>query len=139
MNIGWTKLRWGISNFWISGQSLIKENCPNSSTSDDIDMKLGPVTKLDKGNNKRQKNIDDVMSENCDVIVFFGFMANLEQSGSRIPDQQSAKLIFSLMVNFYLTKTESRTKKSLKQLSCFRAVSPHTVALSKGTIFAKKC
>ena len=61
---------WGISNFWISGQSLIKENCPNSSTSDDIDMKLGPVTKLDKGNNKRQKNIDDVMSENCDVIVF---------------------------------------------------------------------
>ena len=33
-------------------------------------MKLGPVTKLDKGNNKRQKNINDAMSENCDVIVF---------------------------------------------------------------------
>ena len=66
-------------------------------------------------------------------------MTNLEQSGSRIPDLQSAKLIFSLMVNFCLTKTESRPKKSLKQLSCFRAVSSHTVALSKGTIFAKKC
>ena len=32
----------------ISGQSLIKENCPNSRTNDDINMKLGRVTKLDK-------------------------------------------------------------------------------------------
>ena len=38
----------GISGFRISGQSLIKENCHNSRTSDDIDMKLRPVTKLDK-------------------------------------------------------------------------------------------
>ena len=38
----------GISDFRISGQSFIKENCHNSRTSDDIDMKLGPVTKLDK-------------------------------------------------------------------------------------------
>ena len=38
----------GISNFLISGQSLIKESCHNSRTSDDIDMKLEPVTKLDK-------------------------------------------------------------------------------------------
>ena len=38
----------GISDFWISGQSLIKENCQNARTSDDIDMKLGPVTKLNK-------------------------------------------------------------------------------------------
>ena len=28
-----------ISNLRISGQSLIKENCQNSRTSDDIDMK----------------------------------------------------------------------------------------------------
>ena len=40
----------GISNFWISGQSLIKENCHKLRTSDDIDMKLGPLTKLDKRN-----------------------------------------------------------------------------------------
>ena len=32
----------------ISGQSLIKENCRNSRTRDDINMKLGPVTKHDK-------------------------------------------------------------------------------------------
>ena len=62
----------GISDFRISGQSLIKENCHNSRTSDDIDMKLGPVTKLDKRNKITSKKFDDdVMSENCDVIVIF--------------------------------------------------------------------
>ena len=63
----------GISDFQISGQSLIKENCYNSRTSDGIDMKFGPVTKLDKGNKKkRQKKFDsDVMLANYDVIVIF--------------------------------------------------------------------
>ena len=60
------------TDFRISGQSLIKENCHNSRTSDDIDMKLGPVTKLDKRNKTTSKKFDvDVMSENCDVIVIF--------------------------------------------------------------------
>ena len=50
-----------ISRFLV--QSLIKENCHNFRTSDDIDMKLGPVTKLDKGNKTTSKKIDvDVMS-----------------------------------------------------------------------------
>ena len=40
----------GISDFRISDQSLIKGNCPYSRTNDDIDMKLGPATKLDKKN-----------------------------------------------------------------------------------------
>ena len=66
------KLDVGISDFRISGQSLIKENCHNSRTSDDIDMKLGPVTKLDKRNKTTSKKIDvDVMSANYDVIVIF--------------------------------------------------------------------
>ena len=61
-----------ISDFRISGQSLIKVNCHNSRTSDDIDMKLGPVTKLDKRNKiTSQKFYDAVMSANCDVIVVF--------------------------------------------------------------------
>ena len=54
--------REGISNFRISGQSLIKENCHNSRssrTSDYIDMKLGPVTKFDKRNKTTLKNFDD--------------------------------------------------------------------------------
>ena len=61
-----------ISDFRISGQSLIKENRHNSRTSDDIDMKLGPVTKLEKTNKTTSKKLDnDVMSKNCEVIVIF--------------------------------------------------------------------
>ena len=56
----------------------------------------------------------------CKKIVtpfsFFRCMANLEQSGGRIPDVESAKLMFSLIVPFYLTKIENRTKNSLTQL-----------------------
>ena len=64
----------GIFDFQISGQSLIKEDgdCYNSRTSDDTDMKLTPVTKLNKTNNTTSKKMDDdVMSESCDVIVIF--------------------------------------------------------------------
>ena len=46
---------WGISDFQISGQSCINENRHDSRTSDDIDIKLGPVTKLDKGNTSTSK------------------------------------------------------------------------------------
>ena len=62
----------GISDFRISGQSFIKETCHNSRTSDEFDMKPGPVTKLDKRNKTKSKKFDDdVMSENFDVIVIF--------------------------------------------------------------------
>ena len=62
----------GISDFRISGQSLIKENCHNSRTSNDIDIVLGPVTKLDKRNKTTSKKYDDdVKSGNCDVIFIF--------------------------------------------------------------------
>ena len=64
------------------------------------------------------------------LLLFFGFLANLEQSGGRIPDTESAKVMFSVIVTFCLTKTENRTKKSLTQLShyCF----------DKGTILTGK-
>ena len=62
----------GISDFWISGQSFIKESCHNSRTSDDIDMKLGRVTNLDKGNQKTSKRFDDdIILNNCDAIATF--------------------------------------------------------------------
>ena len=62
----------GISDFWIACQCLIKENCHNSRTSDDNNMKLGPVTKLDKRNKTMLKYFnDDVISANCNVIVIF--------------------------------------------------------------------
>ena len=81
-------------------------------------MKIGPVTKLDKRNKKTSKKLT-LMS--CRKIVkslsFFGFLANLEQSGDRNPDTESAKFMLSVIVTFCLTKTENRTKNSLTQLS----------------------
>ena len=54
-------------------------------------------------------------------LPFFQFTANLEQSGSQVPNVESVKLIFSLITTFYLTKTENRTEKALMELShyCF--------------------
>ena len=86
-------------------------------------MKPGPVTKLDKRNKGMSKKMT---MTSCQEIVmslpFFQFTASLEQSRSRIPDAWSVKVIFSLIVTFNLTKTENRTKKSLRQLShyCFK-------------------
>ena len=60
------------SGFWISCQSFIRENCDNSRTSDDIIMKYGLVTKLDRKNKRMSKTFDDdVISGYCDVIVIF--------------------------------------------------------------------
>ena len=55
------------------------------------------------------------------LLSFFGFLAKLDQSGGRIPDTESVEAMFSVTVNFFLTKTENRNKKSLTQLShyCF--------------------
>ena len=51
---------------------IVNQNCHNSRASHDIDMRLGPATKLDKINTSASKQIGDgVMSSNCDVIVFF--------------------------------------------------------------------
>ena len=61
-----------ISHFWIFGQSLIKINCYNSIASADINMKVEPITKFDKGNKTTAIKLDDdVMSANCGVIVIF--------------------------------------------------------------------
>ena len=61
-----------ISHFRISGQAFIKRNFHNSKTSDDIDMKLGSVAKLDKRNKATSKNFDyDLILENCEAVVIF--------------------------------------------------------------------
>ena len=79
-DIGENSVR-GISNFRISGQSLINKNCHNFGTNNDIDMKLGSLTKLYKRNTEASKNRQTVTS-----LSFFQFMANPEQSRSRIPN-----------------------------------------------------
>ena len=75
-------------------------------------MKLEPVTQLDKKIKQGQKNLT---MTSCRKIVtsllFFQFTTNLEQSGSRILDVQSVKLMFSLTVTIYLPKSENRNEK----------------------------
>ena len=53
------------------------------------------------------------MSKIVTSLSFFQYTANLEQTGSRIPDAYPVKLIFLLTVTFYLSKTANRIKKSL--------------------------
>ena len=77
-------------------------------------MKLGSVTKLEKRKDTSSKKIDDdFMPEIVTSLSIFQFMANMQQSGSRVPDAYPVKRIFSLIVIFYIPKTENRTKKSL--------------------------
>ena len=45
------------------------------------------------------------------VTSFLLFMANLQPLQSRIPDVWPIKLTFSIIITFYLTITENRTKK----------------------------
>ena len=101
----------GISDFHISGQCLINENCNNCRTSDDIDMKLGPVPKLGKRNKTTSKKFDvNVMSRNVTSLSFFGFLANSEQSEGLIPETESEKVIFSVIVTFFLQKRKTELK-----------------------------
>ena len=74
----------GISDIQLSGQPLVKGNCHNSRTSDDIDIKLGPVNKIEKRNKKASKKL--TMASCLKIatsLSFFSFTASLEQSGSR--------------------------------------------------------
>ena len=101
--------------FPISGllvKSLINKNCDNTWTSNNINIKLGPVTKIDKRNRSTQKN--DTASSNYDVIDIFTIYVYLQQSGSRISDTRSIFLTFSLIAVFYLTnlKTELQIFKT---------------------------
>ena len=112
---------WDISNFQISGQSIIKRSC--HYTSGNNDMKLKPVTKLAIKNKGASKNFlaRTLYRKIVTLLSFFKLTAKLEQSGSRIPDTQSLKLIFSLTGTFYFKETKKRTKKSVTQLPyyCF--------------------
>ena len=104
----------GISDFRISGQPLIKVNCHNSRTSNDIDIKLKLVTKLHKTNKTTSKKFDyDVMSVNCDIIVVFPIYGQF--GAIRKPDSGpiACKTYIFINSNLLPYKTENRTKKDL--------------------------
>ena len=112
----------GIFNFRISGQSLKKENCHNSRTCDNTDMKLGTATKLYKRNKTTLKKFEDnLMSANCNVTVIFLIYGQF--GAIRKPDSLRivCKTYISINSKLFHTKTKNRTKKSLTQLShyCF--------------------
>ena len=97
---------WGLENIKkkISGGTLIRDS--------------REYLNLAREKKRRHKNL--TMTSCRQIMTSLSslrFMANLQKSGTRIPDAQSVKLRFSLVVTFYLTKTENRTKKSLTQLS----------------------
>ena len=99
-----------ISEFLV--KFFLNKNCQNSRASNDVDMKLGPVNKLNKRKTATLKNL---MTTSCQQIMtspsFLQFMADLEHSRSRILHARSIYLTFSLIVTFYLTKIENRIKK----------------------------
>ena len=106
-----------ISNFRNSGQSLIKENC-HSRTIDDIDIKLGPVIKLDKRNKATSKKFDDdVMPENYDVIVIipiYGqFGAICKPDSGRIVCNTLFIVCITLLYLNYLIITQKTELKDL--------------------------
>ena len=99
----------GGSDFRISGQFLVKRNCHNSRTSNDIDMKLGPVPKIDKKNKTTSKEIDDdVMKEKCDIIAIFPIYVQL--GAIRKPD--SGRIICK---TFTFINTNFLSYKNCKQ------------------------
>ena len=73
-------------------------------------MKLLPVTKLDWRKQRQKRLALTFCLKIVTSLSFFGFLANLEHYAGLIPDKESAKVIFSVIVTFCFTKTEIRTK-----------------------------
>ena len=92
-------------------KSLIIENCHNSRTSDDIDMKLGPVYKLYKRNKATSKNFDDdVMSGNCGVIVIFSIYSQFGAIRKPNSGRRVCKTYVFIKVTFYLAKLKTELR-----------------------------
>ena len=74
-------------------------------------MKLRPVTKLDNRNKTHSKKL--VMTSCRKImrsLLFFRFIANLEQYGNRTANVYSIKLIFILIEPFILQKLKRELK-----------------------------
>ena len=91
----------GISDFRISGKSLINENCRNSRISHHIDMNLGPVTC--ERTQQRQKNWG---WSNVGKLWSHCLFSDLWPICSLPEDPWSIKLTFSLRVTLQKLKTE---------------------------------
>ena len=79
-------------NLQLLDKSCRNKHVRNSRTSNYIDMKLGPVTKLDERNTSSKKFDDDLVS-----VSFSQLMVDLEQTGTQIPVAWSIIPTFSLI------------------------------------------
>ena len=59
----------GVSNFQSSGKSFINKNCHDFRTNHEIDVKLGPVTKLDKRNTTTLKKMTMTSCRQCHCLI----------------------------------------------------------------------
>ena len=127
-----------ISDFRTSAQSFINENCHNSRINHDIEMKFGPVTKLDKGNTSASKKFIRWLhvSKLRRHRFIFQFMANLQPFGGQILDAWSLKLTFSLITTFYLQNLKTVLKISNTALILLLWVK--VLVCQKMLIFCKK-
>ena len=73
----WAKFRRGYIQFPDFCSILINVNCQNSKNSDDIDMKLAPVTKIDKRNKVTLKKFDDDVMSNYIHVRYIFINSNL--------------------------------------------------------------
>ena len=77
---------------WFLVESLLNKHFHNSRTSIDIDMKLGPITKLGKSNTITSKSIEDaVMSTNYDFVVIFPIYSQL----GAIRKSESGRMLYN--------------------------------------------
>ena len=94
-------------------------------------MKLGPIPKLDKRNKTTSKMFDhNVMSKNCDVIATFPIYGRF--GAIRKTDSGGIVCKTYIFINSNLLSCKN-WKQNLKSFN-----SSQTIALSKGTILAKK-
>ena len=76
-------------------------------------MKIGPVTKLVKGNTSTSEKIDDdVMSANCDVVALFSMYVQF----AAIQKPDSKNMIFKTYIFINSDPLSYRTWKQLKNL-----------------------
>ena len=122
----------GISDFWMSGQCFVKENCYNSRISSNIDMKLEQVTLLDKRNMATLRKLDnDMMSINRDVIVIFLIYGQFGAIWKLVSRHMICKSDIFINSSSFFLQYMNIELKDLQHSS-------HTIAFRKGTISYKK-
>ena len=91
-----------ISSFLV--KFFINKSCRESTTSDDIDMKLGPVTKLDKRNTTTSKEFEvtscrQIMTP-ASLFLIDGWFATLQNPDSEDMDYNSCIFINSNFLHY---------------------------------------